>query len=347
MRALIVKVSAIGDTIMALPMVAALRRRYPAARIAWICSETSADLVRLIGQVEIIAVSEGRLLRGSFRERASEVMKVWSKVRLQRFDLAAVGHTNPIFRALLLPASVRQWRSLPSLRLRRRTWAVPGRYHGDEYVRLITEIDGPEAERAELPVFKPPLPPALLSQLGGFIGNLIVLAPGGAKNPIDEQPLRRWPVESYRLMAAELLKRGFRVALTGGTSDSWVSVAFIGLPVIDLIGKTELAGQLALFAACTLVVTHDSGPIHVAQLARAPAVALFGPTNPAEKVRDAERVKVIWGGSNLICRPCYDNKDYAPCFNNRCMKEISVKEVVCAVEEMIALNGLGGPPMES
>jgi len=338
MRVLIIKIAAIGDTIMAMPMLTALRERYPTAHIVWICSETTADLVRLISQIEIIAVNERKLLRGSLFERASEAIKVWTRLRWQRFDLAAVGHTNPLFRALAITASVKEWKSLPSIRLRRRVWAVPGRYHGDEYVRLINQIDGPAAKRAELPVLKVALPQTLLSLLGGSATGLIVLAPGGAKNPIDEQPLRRWPVESYRLMAAELLMRGFRVALTGGPSDSWVSTAFAQLPVIDLIGKTALTDQLALFEACALVITHDSGPLHLAQLAGVPTVALFGPTNPSEKVRDAKRIRVIWGGDKLVCRPCYDNKDYAPCSDNQCMKDISVQEAVRAAEEMIALN---------
>jgi heptosyltransferase II len=335
---LIIKIAAIGDTIMALPMVTALRRRHPEAEIAWICSETTADLVKLLGKIEIITVNERRLLRGSPAERTSEVMRLWGKLFGRRFDLAAVGHTNPLLRVLALTASVKQWRALNSIRLKKRLWAVPGRYHGDEYVRLITGIDGPGAERAELPSPNLPLTRSVLPQLQGSLDNLIVLAPGGAKNPIDEQPLRRWPIESYRLVAIELLKRGFRIALTGAPCDQWVREAFNGVPFIDLIGKTTLTDQLALFCVCALVLTHDSGPLHIAQLAMTPTVALFGPTNPSEKLRDPARVRAIWGGEDLVCRPCYDNRDYAPCADNRCIKEISVAQVLRAIEEMIALN---------
>jgi ADP-heptose:LPS heptosyltransferase len=65
-------------------------------------------------------------------------------------------------------------------------------------------------------------------------------------------------------------------------------------------------------------------------------LALFGPTNPAEFVRDPTRIRVIWGGANLVCRPCYDKRHFAPCGDNRCMKEITVQETVRAVEEMMA-----------
>jgi heptosyltransferase-2 len=224
-----------------------------------------------------------------------------------------------------------------------RQWAVPGRYHGDEYVRFITGIDGPDAERAELPNVKLPLPPSLLSRLGGSTANLIVLAPGGANSPIYEQSVRRWPLEHYRQLAAELLKRGFRVAVTGALTDDFVRPAFVELSTIDLVSKTSVMELLALFANCALVITHDSGPLHVAQLAGARTLALFGPTNPPEFVRDPTRVRVIWGGADLVCRPCYDKRHFAPCGDNRCVNEITVQEVLRAVEQMMTtLNGWRG-----
>ena len=335
MRALIIKIAAIGDTITALPMVAALRRRHPTVDITWICSETTADLVRHACEIEIIPVDEPRLFNGSVAEKASEIIKVWSKLRRRHFDLVAVGHTKRFLKVLTLTASVGEWRSLNSMRSKERVWAVPGRYHGDEFVRFITGIDGPDAERAELPTVKLPLPHSLLSRLDGSTANLIVFAPGGAKSPMLEQ-VRRWPLQHYRQLAVELLKRGFQVAITGAPSDAWMRGAFADLPIIDLVSQTSVTELLALFGTCALVVTHDSGQLHVAQLAGARTLALFGPTNPAEFVRDPTRVRVIWGGADLVCRPCYDKRRYAPCGDNRCVKEITVQEVLRAVEQMMA-----------
>src|SRR5215469_11022931 len=132
MRVLIIKISAIGDTIMTLPIVAALRRRYPTASIAWLCSGTTATVVRLVDEIEVISVNEGRLFQGSLPEKLSEVVSVWRKLRRRRYDLVVVGHTNPLFRVLTLSAFVSEWRSLSSLRPVKSSWAVPGRYHADE-----------------------------------------------------------------------------------------------------------------------------------------------------------------------------------------------------------------------
>src|SRR5260370_10575555 len=258
MRALSIKIAAIGDTITAIPMVAALRRRHPKVDITCICSEATADLVRLACEIEIIPVDEPRLFNGSVAEKASEVIKVWRKLRRPHFDLVAVCHPKRFLKVLTLTASVGEWRSLNSMRSKERVWAVPGRYHGDEFVRLITGIDGPDAEKAELPTVKLPLPHSLLFRLDGSTANLIVFAPGGANSPMAEQQVRRWPLQHYRQLAVELLKRGFRVAITGAPSDAWVRGAFADLPIIDLVSQTSVTELLALFGPCALVVTHDS-----------------------------------------------------------------------------------------
>src|SRR5262249_38599606 len=141
---------------------------------------------------------------------------------------------------------------------------------------------------------------------------LIILAPGGARNSLVESPLRRWPLDSYRLLASELIMRGFGVVITGGPTDDWVSVAFKSLPILDLIGKTSLTDLLSIFAVSDAIITHDSGPLHVASLCGTPTIALFGPTIPMEKVSSNSNLHVLWGGQDLPCRPCYDGKLYAP-----------------------------------
>ena len=94
MQVLIIKISAIGDTIMTLPTVAALRRRYPTASVAWLCSETTATVVRLVSEIEVISVNERKLFQGSLLEKISEVIRVWRRLRRRHYDLVVVGHTN-------------------------------------------------------------------------------------------------------------------------------------------------------------------------------------------------------------------------------------------------------------
>jgi heptosyltransferase-2 len=76
--------------------------------------------------------------------------------------------------------------------------------------------------------------------------------------------------------------------------------------------------------------------MHLARLVRAPLVALFGPTSPAEFMLEDERTTVLWGGRHLACRPCYDGRDFAECRDNVCMQSISVDDAWAAVEQLIA-----------
>ena len=155
MTILIVKVHAVGDVIMALPMVTALRKRDPNARITWLCGEAAAPIVELMGDIEVIAVKDAKLFGGSFGERFAEMAKVWVRLLGRRFDLILTAYADPRYRLLTLTARGKERRK--TNRGRGRWWAIAGRYQADEYVRLATNVDGPRAERAELPVIRPPM----------------------------------------------------------------------------------------------------------------------------------------------------------------------------------------------
>jgi heptosyltransferase-2 len=85
-----------------------------------------------------------------------------------------------------------------------------------------------------------------------------------------------------------------------------------------------------------VVLSHDTGPMHLARLVRAPLVALFGPTSPSEFILEDARTVVLWGGRHLACRPCYDGRDFAECRDNVCMQSIGVDDALDAVEQVIA-----------
>ena len=196
---------------------------------------------------------------------------------------------------------------------------------------MITGAEGPAQEPSVLPEFPLALSEALRAALATLPVPVVALAPGGARNILSDVPLKRWPLSHYADLARRLLAQGCGVVLTGAASDVWVREGFAGLGVLDLIGKTSVLELLGLYAACDAVVTHDSGPLHLARLAGAPLVALFGPTVPAEFVRADSRTVVLWGGAHLPCRPCYDGRRFADCHDNVCMQSVSPGEVEAVV----------------
>ncbi len=332
---LIVKLAAIGDVVMALPMIKALKERNPEINITWLCGKTVAPLLKKIGGIdEVIFINATALLTGNIFRRFQMLFNIWLKLFFRRFDLVVTGHSS--WQYSLLSLTVRAKNRRRFFRNARGSWPTPGRHHSDEYVRLATGGDGSEASKATLPTVSW----SLSENIGKTIKKdtdkkIIALAPGGAKNALHEDAIRRWPLVDYVSFAKRLIENGYRVILTGAPSDKWVCRAFEKLKeiyaedfsIIDLIGETGLVDLVALYRTCDVVVTHDSGPLHLAGLAGTPQVALFGPTNPYEKAPRTDKTKIIWGGESLTCRPCYDGKVYASCHDCVCLKSIKVEEV--------------------
>ena len=335
-RYLIVKLAALGDVVMASTLVGAIRSRDPAAHITWLCGRGVAPLVELFDGVDdIVVADELALLRGGTGARARAIIALWRSLAARRFDVTLLAHADRRYRAVLLPVSLGRVRTLRP-HGDGRMLPIPGRYFGDEYARMLdTERSrGPLVGHAPLAALRAPLPPPVAPHAVG-----VVLVPGGARNVLRESALRRWPVERYRQVAERLLSLGHPVTLVGDASDSWVRPSFAGLDVRDEIGAQPIAGTLALLGRAQLVITHDTGPLHLAALVRAPILGVFGPTMPAQFMPPYALADAIWGGARLACRPCYDGREFAACTNNLCVQDVSVDEVMRRALILLERNG--------
>jgi heptosyltransferase II len=335
-RYLIVKLAALGDVAMATTLPGAIKAVAPSAHVTWLCGTRVADLVRLVPDVdEVLVADEAALLRGSFPSQVRALASVWGRLGGRRFDVTLLGHADRRYRALILAVRSGRVRSLqhdPS----RDMLPIPGRYHGDEYVRLLDERPSRGPIVGHFP--QPDLRPRLTARRDpDAVG--VVLVPGGTRNLLRESALRRWPVERYREVAAALRLAGHPVTLIGDEGDAWVSPFFEGLGVRDEIGANDLTGALAVLAAARLVITHDTGPLHLAQLVRAPLLGLFGPTIPSQFMLGGDATSVLWGGSTLACRPCYDGREFADCADNLCMQDIATSAVIERALAMLSTTG--------
>ena len=331
-----VKIGAIGDVIMALPILEAVFEKAPHAEVTWLCGKTVEPLLRRFEKIkELVVVDEEKLLKGSLVQRLSALIKIWLRLLGRRFDLVVTGNADWRYRLLSASVMVKTRRSFD--RNQKRPWPIAGRFFGNEYARLITNIDDGGAPTFKIPEVKWPLSPALDKKIGNRKGiKLIAIAPGGARNVLRDNALKRWPLENYRELAGLLLKSECKVVLVGAPSDEWTVPAFEGMDVVHLVGQTNIVNLVGLLGSCDLVITHDSGPMHVAVLAGTPLVALFGPTDPRWFIDDTRKsTRVLWGGENLACRPCYDGKNFAPCTDNLCLKSISAGQVYTVAKEML------------
>jgi heptosyltransferase-2 len=282
----------------------------------------------LSGVDEVLTVPDRWLLAGNPLRKALGLAAAWWKLAGRSFDLIATGHSDWRYRLLSLTARGRLRRSFSQNPPR------PGLYHGQEYARLVL---GPKSVGFKASV-KPPrleLAPKLRTKLPRNTGWTILLFPGGARNLMRDDSLRRWPLEHYAQLARRLGALGYTVVLGGSPSDKWILPSFEGLKVVNLVGATGLLQAAALCRACGLVITHDSGPLHLGLWAGAKVLSLFGPTDPGEKVVPSSRARVLWGGRGRKCRPCYDGRDYAACLDPVCLRGIKVEQVVKAARAML------------
>jgi heptosyltransferase-2 len=255
---------------------------------------------------------------------------LWTRLAAGRFDRVLLLHVDWRYRAIVAGVP---WLRVDAL-TRRKHGAmipVPGRWMGDECVRLFDGNDhqGPIDRRFDLADLRAKVVPMEVGD------RTVVLVPGGAANVLRTNDIRRWPATHYRELAQRLIEAGFDVVLAGGPDDAWVLPAFDGVAVRSMVGSLTLVETLSLLRAAALVVSHDTGPMHLARLVRAPLLALFGPTMPAQFLSIDPTVTVLWGGEFLACRPCYDGREFARCANNICLGSLSPEMVFDAAMERL------------
>jgi heptosyltransferase-2 len=164
----------------------------------------------------------------------------------------------------------------------------------------------------------------------------IVIAPGGAKNLLRDDFLRRWPLDNYISIIKYFAAKNLKVVIMGGVVDQWI-LDHIPLDMcLNLIGKTSLIDTLHIMDKSKLVITHDSGPIHLASLTRAPLIGIFGPTSPNSVVSLGRPNSIFLSlGNKVPCSPCYDGHNYADCDTPLCMNLITVQSVLDSIDSLL------------
>jgi len=148
---------------------------------------------------------------------------------------------------------------------------------------------------------------------------------------------KQWPVDHWSKLAATILDAGDTVVFVGDKRDAEVVKQVTSTlgehpgGTVDVSGRTNLRQLAAVLQACDVVVTGDTGPMHIAVAVGTPTVALFGSTNPDRTGPYGKRNVVL--NMHLACSPCYRK----PTCNGRvdCMRDITPAAVLMAVDEKV------------
>ncbi|MDN3504651.1 MAG: glycosyltransferase family 9 protein [Rhabdochlamydiaceae bacterium] len=327
-KILIIKIGALGDVIMALPILNKLQTTYNNPSIHWLCGSKVQKVIEATQLVDSLStLNEDHLLRGNFIQKLWQVFRAWRLIGFKKYNQVIIAHLDKRYSILGLFSLSKnrvqftvEGRKCPAL----------GRYHSFEYVRLVQKGEQERDITYSFPKLQVVPSTQIKRLVSGFTKRYIVIAPGGNPELEPGKHLRMWPVESYLKLVKQLKDSDCQIVLIGGPDDRWLSRKFKGSNVIDCVGKYPLLDLIHLFENSLGVVTHDSGPLHLALISRSRVLALFGPTNPYEKLPITHpefkgKIDLLWGGETLPCRPCYDGKYYANCNNPLCMKMISIE----------------------
>ncbi len=343
--ALIVKFGQIGDVVMAIPAVYALHQQ--GFDIHWVCGKAVRPLLECYSWINLIPVDDKAILLGTLFQRVRSISALWSRIAVRSYDLSVVLYYDRRYRLLTFP--IRARRSIALSPQSRDMFLVAGRHHTDEYLRiLLGNADGCR-EQSTPPVRPDNLPSSPWKTKS--TPRRIAIVPGGAGHLVHQQALgilaepaavRRWPIDNYVALARCILDRGWEVVLLGGSQDAWAKSHFQKLAVTDCIASLSLAEVISACDDCDVVISHDTGPLHLAGLSEACLIGIFGPTNPATFLPRRPFVTGIWGGESFACRPCYDGRDFAPCRFNGCMHEVNVKLVLRELDRLLGERSQGG-----
>ena len=329
---LVVTPNWVGDVVMCQSLLTILRAQSPEARLDVLAPEWARPLLERMPEIDSILglpVGHGQL-------RPLTQLRVAREVRARRYLRAIV--TRRSFKAGLIPflagVPVRTGvRGEARYGLINDVRAVDGASHPSAVVRLA--VLGMEPGARPLPGEVPW--PALRTdaaratelesthELTGE-GIPVGLAPGAAFGPA-----KRWPQERWEALARALTSRGRRVWVFGTDAEAaeGAAIARAGGPgAVSLCGRTTLADVVDLMARCNVVVSNDSGLMHVAAASGPRVVALFGSTSPENTPPLQAEADVLW--HRLDCSPCYART--CPLGHLQCLKGIEVAEVVSVVE---------------
>ncbi len=343
-RILVVKTHAIGDLLMVTPSISALRQLFPRAHLAVLCGKWSADVLK--GNPDIDAVIEfpDELL---FKHSIRGLLRLAKRIGVMRFDLAAIFQPSAPVQAIAALAGVPRRVGLDlngsgfSLTTRLAWRPNSERFIGDNYMDLPRELgfDG-TAPRSVLVLSDAERQAAFdihLAEYVNFGERLIAVCPGGGKNPRDKVWAKRWPADRFAQVALTLSQEtGARVLVLGGQGDEAALSAVIDrIPFKGICPKGTTLRELAgLISFCSLVVTNDSAPVHIAAALEVPCVAIYGPTNPLAVGPRIATHHVI--KSSAECSPCYSNERFPGCDDPFCVRDIAVETVLTAARKALA-----------
>ena len=372
-RLLVVTLADMGDALLTIPALRALRSRFPAATIDVLTTPLGAAALRHRAPCdELIVLERGR---PESRRTAFEpidlraLAQLLRRLRAGRYDVCVLLRhltttAGALKHAAIVLASGAPWRvGLDNGRgwfLNRsvRDEGFGARHEASYWLEVAALLGAPPSAAPTTDAVPEPARAAallMLAALGGD-GPLVALSPGTGAFA----PARRWPAQRFAEVARCLATIGARIVLVGGAEEAALRrTVLAAMPgseqIIDLGGKTSIDVLAGVLQACDLFVGNDSGVAHLAAAVGTPVTAVFGPTDPraygpygGEEWRVIDRTpglellasgphRALW--APIACSPCiyrhHRPGTFLGCPDRTCLQRTDARRVVALIEQRL------------
>ncbi len=332
----VIKPSAFGDIVQSLPVLSTLRARFPHARLAWVVKRQWAELLEGHPDLDELIAFDTQSGFAAWRSFLRDL-------RLRRFDL--VLDLQGLFRTGLMT-----WATRAPVRVGLETareganlacnCVLPGtskRVPAHARYRRVAEAIDPG-----LSVFEPRLP--LRDEHVEWARSLLrpLASPRVALHIGAAWPTKRWPVRKFAAIAMLAVQHfNASLVLVGGPGDSLGGRTLEGLldetsrsRAVNLIGQSNLAQLMAVLADVDLMISNDSGPMHLAAALNTPTVGIFTCTDPDRSGPGGEGHEMV--STRVSCRASYRKKcPHRGSQYMACLEELDVERVWQACRSLL------------
>jgi heptosyltransferase-2 len=320
----------IGDAVMATPALGALRRAFPAAQLTVVANPLVAELFAVHPDCDRVI----RFDKRGAHHGAGGFWRFCRELRRERFELAVL--LQNAFEAAVMALLA----GIP----RRAGYRTDGRgfllsdgvpavdkkhglHHVDYYLAMLRQLGiacGGRQLHLALTAEEQQWAAATLGS-----GDWLALNPGASYGAA-----KRWLPERFAAVADSLVSAyGCRIVLTGGPGEAPIGddiARGMQSPALNLIGRTSVRQLMAVLARCRLVVTNDSGPMHIAAAFGVPIVAVFGPTDHTTTSPLVDNCRIV--RHPVDCAPCLMRE--CPT-DHRCMTGVTAEAVLSASNDLL------------
>ena len=314
---LVVRNDRFGEFLLNIPAFRALKQSNPQARLTLVVNPYVAELAKCIDGVDEVIRWENT------KHRFREVLKLSNQLKSKYFDLCVILNPSKEFNIISYLAGIplrvgysRKWGFLLNRKVADQK--ALGEKHEVEYNLDLVRMIGAEAQDKGLSLsIKDDIINDSLRGLG-LSGNQGLIA----LHPWTSDPVKQWPLEQFRTLAQKLVSDpALKIVVIGAKEETGRSQAlFSGLEnkLVDITGKTDLVQLAAVLKRCQLLISGDSGPVHLACSVGTPVLALFRSDLPG---KTAKRWGP-WGEGNSVIEKSK-------------LEDITVEEVFAKAKEIL------------